>query len=140
MKDSDELLREFAETAKKAFAGSGKCKEQLGKYLIVAELQDRVFCFAIYTPGEFYKYVHATSESEYHFIGAIPLSLIEFHRDILAFMEQIVEDEELLCTGGGFCELDDPARLAYGRSTQFGPGDHEEAGKAFLRLLIHLKD
>lgn len=92
-------------------------------------------CLAIH-PRMQHKYVEIVSETSLKIYSAMPLGIIKFHRDILACVQSTFEDEELYCLGGGYVDFSTDSATVYGESTQFGPGNHRLAQRAFESLLL----
>jgi hypothetical protein len=90
-------------------------------------------------PETAHKYVHVLlslgdgSHEEWWF--ATPITVHEFHRDIVAFLETQLLSHASICFGGGYIDVDLQNDIrVYGRSTQFGAADHEKARQMFSLL------
>ncbi len=103
--------------------------------LLAGKVQEHA-ALIIYDPrAHAHKYIFAIG-SEQDFVCAMPLTLIELHKEILALLKYISGAEELYCPGGGYLDYKAGKLLIHGASTDFGPGDHELALGLFQGLLI----
>lgn len=102
--------------------------------ILAAPVGETFVCMGIHALYN-HKYVEIVSESSLYIYGALPIGVIQFHRDILACVQRCLGDEELYCMGGGYLDSSATTVDVYGESTQFGPGNHRAAKAAFDSLL-----
>jgi hypothetical protein len=91
-----------------------------------------------------HKYIHAlldfpaAKQLECWFIS--PITVHEYHRDILAFLEASLVSTSSYCFGGGYIEIEKQNDIrVFGCSTQFGRAEHIRARTHFLKLLTNTR-
>lgn len=77
-----------------------------------------------------HKYV-SIEDSFNHYLVALPLSLIELHKEIVELLTQLTGHDKLECSGGGYLKFENERLIAYGSSQAFGDFNHAIAQQAF---------
>lgn len=77
-----------------------------------------------------HKYINAKTEDGLIYTAAMPMSVISLHRHILKELNSAI-NQACTCLGGGYIKIAGGQLEAYGRSTDFGTGDHTIIEKLF---------
>lgn len=110
----------------------GRHVREIGRYQVYSDYRSGETVVFVHDPSGVsdHKYIFAQT-SQHTYIVAAPVKWTALHREILARVSA-ASGERAVCAGGGYVLVKpDGSLLVSEQSTDFGPGDHARAKRAF---------